>query len=98
MSAVTWKTKDGQVLKIKDMTDSHLLNAINFLRRKAPEMKQFQITLLERMLSFMDGEMAIYDIENKIDRLEETGELELLEYNSPYSTMLWHAKRRGLTC
>lgn len=29
-----WKTKDGQVIDVKDMTDSHLNNAINYLQRK----------------------------------------------------------------
>lgn len=28
-----WKTKDGKVVEIRDMTDSHLSNAIKFLER-----------------------------------------------------------------
>ncbi len=29
-----WETKDGQKIAVKDMTDSHLRNAINLLKRK----------------------------------------------------------------
>jgi len=30
-----WKTKDGNILRICDMEDSHLLNAIRLLQRRA---------------------------------------------------------------
>jgi hypothetical protein len=30
-----WKRKDGSEVRIKDMTDQHLVNAIGYLRRKA---------------------------------------------------------------
>jgi hypothetical protein len=32
-----WKTKDGRVIEISDMTDSHLSNAFNMVYRKAIE-------------------------------------------------------------
>lgn len=33
MSAKIWKTPDGQKLHIVDMTDTHLVNTIRYLRR-----------------------------------------------------------------
>lgn len=29
-----WRTKDGRLLRIGDMNDRHLINAINLIRRK----------------------------------------------------------------
>lgn len=29
-----WETKDGKIYKIKDMTESHIINTYNYLRRK----------------------------------------------------------------
>jgi len=37
LAPVLWKTRDGQEMRIEDMTDSHLKNAVNRLRnRKHP--------------------------------------------------------------
>jgi len=33
-SSIEWKTKDGRVILIKDMTKSHLENIICYLRKK----------------------------------------------------------------
>lgn len=30
---LTWKTKDDRVLKIKDMSSSHISNTINFIKK-----------------------------------------------------------------
>lgn len=35
-----WRTQDGTVMKIKDMEDRHLINAINYFYRRAKEVKQ----------------------------------------------------------
>ena len=32
-----WKTKDGEIMRMSEMTDQHLLNAIAFVKRRAKE-------------------------------------------------------------
>ena len=29
-----WKTKEGKIMNVSDMTDTHLLNAINYLKTR----------------------------------------------------------------
>ena len=38
---VVWQTKDGTIVPIREMSDSHLVNTINMLRRKEKEEKVF---------------------------------------------------------
>ena len=35
----TWKTKDGRILKISEMTDKHLINTIKMIEEKAEDGK-----------------------------------------------------------
>ena len=37
MTEYKWKTKSGEIMLISEMTDSHLLNAIAYLKRETPK-------------------------------------------------------------
>lgn len=37
ISKESWRTKDGKIMLISEMTDQHLLNAIAYVKRRAKE-------------------------------------------------------------
>lgn len=74
-----WTTKDGRVLKWRDMTPSHLRNAASLLRRAA---LQDYGEGLQAIAAFLHGDMATYYAESENDaaleaRNERADEMEL---------------------
>lgn len=53
-----WTTKTGQVIKIKNLTDSHLINCIKMMQRKIPVYKEM---LIEQTLRPMEASQ-VYDL------------------------------------
>lgn len=78
----TWTTKDGQEIKIKDMTDNHLLNAITMLKRNSKD------AVRETGGMGPDNMDVWYDSEpiSPTEYLKDT----------PYSSLIYEAKKRGL--
>lgn len=68
-----WKTRDGRLMDIKEMTDSHLDNTINYVARRLKENYQYE-RLAWATLQFLRGEMAIYYAEQDCDRICEQNE------------------------
>lgn len=84
-----WAMRDGQKVRIKDMTDSHLVNTIRMLGRKHDDEKEAAWSVL----STLQGEMAQMYCENDISRMEDNGPAA----TSPiYEDMMEEATRRGL--
>lgn len=63
----------GKLIAIDEMTPSHLLNTIKFLERWAQRKFDDSISTGYTMLGFMQGEMAIMDIEQTLNGMEEGG-------------------------
>lgn len=65
-----WTTRDGTRLRIRDLSDQHLTNAIEMLERRARRHDQ-ELNLAHQALAFTHGEMAQDAIESIIHSLQE---------------------------
>lgn len=84
-----WTQRDGNKIRICDMSDRHLINTIRFLKR----VNQDEISAAYSCLSCLQGEMAQFFAEQDIDRMEDTP----LEDRLPiYGKLLDEAQRREL--
>lgn len=89
-----WKCKDGTIIRICDMKDSHLINCIEFIKRFAQNKMNIQhqvfLTLPEP-----SGEMAMDCYNSAIEQMAE----EIWEDFAPpiFDKLLKEAKRRKLT-
>ena len=61
-----WRTKDGQKIKVSNMTIEHLRNAIGVLQRHHSS----SVAMAYEAVGFFHGEIAISLAEAEIDRLE----------------------------
>lgn len=96
-SKYVWTTKDGTQIRVRKMTDSHLVNAIRFLRRNAEVAQQHDISNAESLASMLSGEIASDDCDAFVDHLKNQHPAEWLDEHVPqYSTMLREARRRKL--
>lgn len=83
-----WTTKDGRKIRICDMADEHLFNAIRMYQR-GHKVAQFNLPFP----SMISGEMASFCAEGDYDRFQESGP----EASYPlYEDLRLEAQRRGL--
>ena len=84
-----WTMKNGNKIRICDMSDSHLVNTINLLRRH----KLSTLGNAESFLNSLQGDMAIMTMENNIDYLIQADIDELTDHGE---ALLMEADRRGI--
>jgi len=93
----TWVTKEGQEVKVADMGDSHLINTVRMLRRKADRMKLVAELECIQAESMFNGDMARLSMEQEAGRIAEMAEEDfLVETIPPYKRMLREIRIRGL--
>jgi len=86
--------RDGTLIKIRKMTDSHLANAIAMVERNADIQAHRRVEELLIFSSTIQGEQAGYSIDNEIDCLEEYGGDYLLDNNTAYQNLLAEQRHR----
>lgn len=84
-----WKMATGQKIRIKDMTDSHLLNTIRMLQRKHQEV----CLEAQGAASSFNGEMAQMYAEQEADCVISCGPGYVFDI---YGDLVKEAKRRKL--
>lgn len=87
MNTRKWTTKNGRKVRIKDMTDQHLINTCRMLIRA----HSATVSLMWQGLGMLQGEMACYYAEQDLDRAEDIDSLHPL-----YPDLEAEALRRGL--
>lgn len=65
-SELTWRTKDGRTLKIKEMTSDHLTNTLNYIDKRYNEyVQKFGAKKVEQYKKAMNQEVRM----RKLNRL-----------------------------
>ena len=95
MAVTAWITRDAKSVLIKDMTDSHLQNAIAYLERYRQDLLQDAVANGYRILAFVQGEQASYDIEQGINQLSDMDALEYIKQREDYKALKAEFRRRG---
>lgn len=89
-----WKTREGKLISISDMSDSHLVNAINFVLRNEEKIRLNLAIHRSRGMVLIHGEMAQLAAEDEIAQLAVAP---LSEVYPLYGDLCDEANRRGLS-
>ena len=85
---MVWTTRDGTRMKLSEMTESHLENALAFVERSLKRQLQQEINALWALSSMLHGEMALDHVESVLNDLESKS-IDNLLWESPEYRALW---------
>lgn len=91
-----WTTKDGRQMRIRDMTDQHLTNAILSRERSAEYRKARQELEMTWVSMTLQGEMAQFYLDRDLDHLMSMSIEQYLEDDQTYQDLLKDARRRRI--
>jgi hypothetical protein len=90
-----WTCRDGRKVRICDMADSHLVNTIRMLRRKAAKVCNAELQAAYSISCLLQGEMASWECDLAIESMESDPSGE--KFLPPiYDDLCDEADRRGL--
>jgi hypothetical protein len=99
----SWRTAAGEIIKIKDMSDSHLVNTIRFIKKSAIKNMRQELSAAYCVSMVLTGEHAQdacdQSIEEMEDILSESGEYsieDILERSARFKRMIKEADKRRL--
>lgn len=96
-SVKTWTTANGRVLKVRTMTDEHLVNTLKYFRRRVSRLRAQELMAGQKALCFLQGEMAIEAVESDLRILESMSDDEFLCHTVPnWRNILNEAIKRKL--
>lgn len=93
----TWKTKEGKVVAIRDMTDSHLKNTVAMLRRNVGA---FEATIRDGIWGYLVGDPpdgAAMAAEGALAELDEADDDDIIAACvDVFPLLVKETKKRGL--
>jgi hypothetical protein len=91
-----WTTQDGMHIDIEDMSDAHIVNTIDMLRRNADS--NYESILLDAYCAAeaFHGEIAQDCAFAAINELEDADPDDVLEQDDCYKALCKEAKKRGI--
>ena len=90
-----WVTRDKREIPVSQMTDSHLINSIKFIRKQQAALMENALVSAYAALTWMNGEMAQMAVESEIDMMER-GEYQEDCMPEIYFDLINEAEKRGL--
>lgn len=92
----TWRVKAGQVIKIKELENSHLINIINLLWRNASKIKSRTEVDMLRAIGMLQGEMAMDCADRDLNALMKADPEEWIFTQEKFKELCAEAKRRDI--
>ena len=92
----TWTQRDGTKIKIKDMSNRHLINTLRLIARRVKAEQQASIQEAYKSSRMLQGDMAIAQIEFEIVRLEELTIHDIMQEDTKCVALLREADKRRL--
>jgi len=89
-----WVMKDGTKVRIEEMSNQHIINSIRMLERHAKDIYCGDVYSMWNLYGTLQGEMALDQMENEINSLDEEGWEGILP--SSYYDLCKEAERRDL--